>query len=124
MVEKMATDLGVDVRGLLGNKNLIHTIDLTRYIDERRGLPTLKDILFRLQVKGVTALIAHPERCMEFEQKGRAAEAVGLRGLVTRAGVSSKPGRLASSPVQRMIVWKAASTSARSGLPAAARSSF
>jgi protein-tyrosine phosphatase len=36
----------------------------------------LPEIIFRIKLKGVTPLIAHPERCYEFERKGRAAEAV------------------------------------------------
>ena len=61
-------------------------------------LPTLKDILFRLQVKGVTPVIAHPERCLEFETKGRAAEAVAaganlqldMAALIGRYGPNAK----------------------------------
>lgn len=61
-------------------------------------LPTLKDILFRLQVKGVTPVIAHPERCLEFEQKGRAAETVAaganlqldMAALIGRYGPNAK----------------------------------
>lgn len=41
-------------------------------------LPVLPDIIFRLKLKGLTPLIAHPERCLEFERRGRAAEAVNL----------------------------------------------
>ena len=36
----------------------------------------LPEIIFRVKVKGVTPLLAHPERCKEFEKPGRAAEAV------------------------------------------------
>ncbi len=39
-------------------------------------LPTLPDLIFRLRLKGVIPVIAHPERCPEFEKRGRAAEAV------------------------------------------------
>lgn len=39
-------------------------------------VPTLPDLLFRIKLKGVTPLIAHPERCFEFEKPGRAAECV------------------------------------------------
>jgi len=39
-------------------------------------VPALPQMLFRIKLKGVTPLIAHPERCLEFERKGRAAEAV------------------------------------------------
>lgn len=45
-------------------------------------LPQLADVLFRMKLKGVTPLIAHPERCLEFERKGRAAEAVQAGGLL------------------------------------------
>ena len=40
-------------------------------------VPALPQIVFRLKLKGVTALIAHPERCAEFQRPGRAAEIVG-----------------------------------------------
>ncbi|MBM4380920.1 MAG: protein tyrosine phosphatase, partial [Deltaproteobacteria bacterium] len=33
-------------------------------------LPTLTDLVFRMNLKGCTPLIAHPERCMEFERPG------------------------------------------------------
>ena len=39
-------------------------------------LPQLGDLIFRLKVKGITPLIAHPERCREFEKPGRAEEAI------------------------------------------------
>jgi protein-tyrosine phosphatase len=45
-------------------------------------LPRLGDIVFRMKLKGVTPLIAHPERCMEFERKGRAAELVQAGALL------------------------------------------
>lgn len=45
-------------------------------------LPALTEILFRIKLKGVTPIIAHPERCMEFERKGRAAEAVQAGALL------------------------------------------
>ncbi len=36
----------------------------------------LTEIIFRIKLKGVVPVFAHPERCYEFERKGRAAEAV------------------------------------------------
>jgi protein-tyrosine phosphatase len=42
----------------------------------------LADLVFRMKVKGVTPLIAHPERCFEFEKKGRAAEMVRAGALL------------------------------------------
>lgn len=45
-------------------------------------LPALKDIIFRFKLKGLTPVIAHPERCFEFERPGRAAEAVNAGALL------------------------------------------
>ena len=55
-------------------------------------LPTLLDVVFRLQVKGVTPVIAHPERCLEFEKKGRLAEAVA-KGALAQLDVAALTGR-------------------------------
>jgi uncharacterized protein len=52
VVEKMARDLGVDVKGLVGNKELAKKIEIPKYVDEKRGLPTLKDILSELEKPG------------------------------------------------------------------------
>jgi protein-tyrosine phosphatase len=45
-------------------------------------LPMLSQMIFRMKLKGVTPLIAHPERCFEFERKGRAAELVQAGALL------------------------------------------
>ncbi len=45
-------------------------------------MPMLSSIIFRMKLKGVTPLIAHPERCFEFEKKGRAAEMVQAGALL------------------------------------------
>jgi protein Tex len=52
VVAKMARDLGVDVQGLVGRTDMVSKIDAAKYVDERRGLPTLKDILGELQKPG------------------------------------------------------------------------
>ncbi len=46
------------------------------------ALPMLCEIIFRMKVKGVTPLIAHPERCVEFEKKGSAQAAVHAGALL------------------------------------------
>ncbi len=46
------------------------------------ALPMLKEIIFRMKLKGVTPLIAHPERCLEFEKKGSAQAAVHSGALL------------------------------------------
>ncbi len=45
-------------------------------------LPMLTQLIFKMKLKGVTPLIAHPERCFEFERKGRAAELVQAGALL------------------------------------------
>jgi len=52
VVARMAKDLDVDVKGLAGNAALAKKIDPARYVDERRGLPTLKDIVDELSQPG------------------------------------------------------------------------
>ncbi len=53
VVEKMAADLRVHLKDLVGNKELISNITLETYISETTGLPTLKDILHELEKPGV-----------------------------------------------------------------------
>jgi len=55
-------------------------------------VPTLTDILFRIRLKGVTPVLAHPERCLEFERKGRAAEVVRA-GALLQLDVGALTGR-------------------------------
>ena len=52
VVERMARDLGVDVAGIVGRGELVSKIDAKRYVDERRGLLTLEDILGELTKPG------------------------------------------------------------------------
>nr|WP_225937858.1 CpsB/CapC family capsule biosynthesis tyrosine phosphatase [Myxococcus sp. RHSTA-1-4] len=55
-------------------------------------VPALPDILFRIRTKGIIPLLAHPERCLEFERKGRAAEAVRA-GALLQLDVGALTGR-------------------------------
>src|SRR5262249_25368187 len=52
VVARMAKDLGVDVEGLVGRGEMVKKIDANKYLDERRGLLTLKDILDELTKPG------------------------------------------------------------------------
>ncbi|MBI5487346.1 MAG: RNA-binding transcriptional accessory protein [Deltaproteobacteria bacterium] len=52
VVERMAQDLGVEPRVLVGNGELAKKIDVARYVDDRRGLPTLRDIIAELEKPG------------------------------------------------------------------------
>jgi protein-tyrosine phosphatase len=59
-------------------------------------MPALTEMIFRIKVAGITPLIAHPERCLEFEKKGRAAEAV-RSGACLQLDVGALIGRYGSS---------------------------
>lgn len=52
IVKKIAHDMGLDVRELIGCSTLCDTIDLQRYVDEKTGLLTLQDILDELRKPG------------------------------------------------------------------------
>jgi uncharacterized protein len=52
LVERMATDLGVEIPALIGNDGAVERIDITRYVSDDVGLPTLRDILAELRKPG------------------------------------------------------------------------
>lgn len=52
LVERMAQDLGVDVREFIGNDALIDRIDLRQYVSGDVGMPTLQDIAAELKKPG------------------------------------------------------------------------
>ncbi|MDR2823634.1 MAG: RNA-binding transcriptional accessory protein [Prevotellaceae bacterium] len=52
IVEKMAETLGAKVEALIGNKEILHKIDLQQFVDKNVGLPTLTDIISELEKPG------------------------------------------------------------------------
>lgn len=58
-------------------------------------VPALPQLIFRLQLKGLTPVVAHPERCREFERPGRAAEVAGA-GAALQLDVGALVGRYGS----------------------------
>lgn len=52
IVEKMAKDLGTSVEELIKNKTLRQQIIPEKYVDEKTGMPTIKDILKELERPG------------------------------------------------------------------------
>ena len=52
VVARIATDLGVEVGGLIGKPDRVRSLDLSKYVDEKRGLLTLKDIAAELEKPG------------------------------------------------------------------------
>jgi protein-tyrosine phosphatase len=55
-------------------------------------VPTLLDLIFQMKLKGVHPVFAHPERCLEFTRKGRAAEAV-VAGALLQLDIGALIGR-------------------------------
>ncbi len=52
IVEKIAESLNKDVGDLIGNKELLKTVDIRQYIDKQTGIETLTDILAELEKPG------------------------------------------------------------------------
>ena len=52
IVDRMAADLGVTARDLVGNPQLCSYIDPSRYVDASFGLPTINDIISELRKPG------------------------------------------------------------------------
>ena len=52
LVERIASDLGVPVAQLVGRDELLDRLELTRYVSDGVGLPTLRDILAELRKPG------------------------------------------------------------------------
>lgn len=52
IVEKMASDQGSDILGLIENQDLRTKIDLNKYVDGNIGIPTLTDIMKELEKPG------------------------------------------------------------------------
>lgn len=52
IVEKMAERLGIGLVGLVGNREAVDQLRLEDFVDERFGLPTLKDIIAELKKPG------------------------------------------------------------------------
>ncbi|HEX6925533.1 MAG TPA: Tex family protein [Longimicrobiaceae bacterium] len=52
VVARMAADLGVPVKELVGNEAVVERIQPERYVDDSVGLPTLRDILAELRKPG------------------------------------------------------------------------
>jgi uncharacterized protein len=53
LVQSIANDVGITVSELIGNKEVLDKVDLTKYVEESVGLPTLQDVLNELMKPGV-----------------------------------------------------------------------
>jgi uncharacterized protein len=53
LVEKIASDAGVEVKAMIGNEELLKKIDTKKYVSEQFGELTIKDILNELKKPGL-----------------------------------------------------------------------
>jgi protein-tyrosine phosphatase len=60
-------------------------------------VPALPSLVFQMKRRGVTPLFAHPERCLEFQRPGRAAEVVSL-GARLQLDLGTLTGRYGPAP--------------------------
>ena len=85
IVHKMATDIGVTTKELVGNKGLCSRIDPTRYVSGDFGLPTITDIINELRKPGRDPRESAQE--FEFDHDIRSIEdlrtGMELPGIVT-----------------------------------------
>lgn len=85
IVEQMAKDLGCDISQLLASKELRLKIQPERYLTERIGMPTLKDILQELEKPGRDP--RGPIKVFEFDKNIRTIDdlcpGMELPGIVT-----------------------------------------
>jgi uncharacterized protein len=63
IVDRMARDLGVSTKDLVGNSDLCSKINASAYVDDRFGLPTINDIISELRKPGLDPR----ETAQEFE---------------------------------------------------------
>ena len=63
IVDRMARDLGVSAKDLVGNSDLCSRINTSAYIDDKFGLPTINDIIAELRKPGLDPR----ETAQEFE---------------------------------------------------------
>ncbi|KTC80741.1 Tex family protein [Legionella cherrii] len=52
LVEKIIADKKVDIKKLIGNKEVLHSVNAEQFIDEQFGLPTIRDVLRELEKPG------------------------------------------------------------------------
>ncbi|MDP1558666.1 MAG: Tex family protein [Nitrosomonas sp.] len=52
LVQKILNDIKQDIQAVIGNNNLLQSLNSSKYIDEKYGLPTILDILKELEKPG------------------------------------------------------------------------
>jgi uncharacterized protein len=85
VVERMASDLKVPVSALVGKPELARAVNIRKYVDERLGEPTLRDIVKELEKPGRDPRAAFEETQFRADvtELGHLEEGMVLAGLVT-----------------------------------------
>lgn len=85
IVEKMASDLAVDINEFIKNSELKKQINLQKYINKKVGIPTLKDIMNELEKHGrdPRQQIKVFEFSSEVHKIGDLTEGMILPGIIT-----------------------------------------
>jgi uncharacterized protein len=52
VVQRILADLKLDMKGVIGNTDVLKRLDAGKYVDERFGLPTVRDIFKELEKPG------------------------------------------------------------------------
>ncbi len=52
VVQRILADLKLDMKGVIGNADVLKRLDAAKYVDDRFGLPTVRDILKELEKPG------------------------------------------------------------------------
>lgn len=91
IVKKMAKDLKVNVEDLILNKELISKIDITKYITDEVGIPTLEDILKELEKPGLdprstAKVFSFDSRLKKFEDLSLGMKVPGIINNITNFG--------------------------------------
>ncbi len=85
LVERMARDLGVELRALIGSADLVDRIPLSKYVSETVGEPTLRDIVDELKKPGrdPRATFEKPAFRDDVTEFEHVKEGMDLEGVVT-----------------------------------------
>ena len=91
IVTKMAKDLKVEVKDLIQNEELIHQINLEKYISDTVGLPTLEDIIKELKQPGLdprstAKVFSFDPRLNKFEDLKIGMKVPGIINNITNFG--------------------------------------
>jgi len=85
LVLRMASDAGVPLSELIGNKDMVNSLNIEKYVSEDAGLPTLKDIVQELAKPGRDPRTA--AKVLEFAENIHSLEdlkgGMELPGIVT-----------------------------------------